>query len=357
MSSEYDGGSNLSAQQIARRLQSVHRTKLYRRTQCLDANQLCLLFYTLNRPDLAEGVRDGTPLPPGGHLIYFTPRTATEALNADGTDTTFTADQPYQRRVWGGGEMVWERGNPLCIGDTALEVTELEDCEVKRDARGEDMLLMTVTRRLENGKGLALTDRRHILLRKTVTNISTGTEEVAQSSTTTGTGPATKEPPRSPESAGEQPMDKATLERSVVGNPRSTRTRSVSLDEVTVFRYSALTFNAHKIHYSTPWAQHIEQYPQLVVQAPLCLTLLLAFWTDCHNGSPKRDPGLETKTKSWSPPKKLTYRMLKPLFVGERCVLTVIDQSPTKASLRTQRDDGTVGMMAEIECFRHPENL
>ncbi|KIW25678.1 uncharacterized protein PV07_08839 [Cladophialophora immunda] len=331
-----DANSSMSTQAVAARLQATHQSKVYKRTQRLDGNQLSLLFYTLNRPNLGDNVRDGTVLPPGAHLIYFTPRTTTNRLNEDGTDSTFTAEPPFQRRIWGGGEMVWERANPLLVGDTVLETTQLETCEVKRDAQGDEMLLLTVARRLENGKGLAVTDRRHVLLRQNATSNSRTTEK----------GPSQSQ--RHPGPSTAQALQQGA-------NPKAL-SRTVRLDEVTVFRYSALTFNSHRIHYSLPWARDVEKYPQLLAQGPLGITLLLDLWGDSR-ATQQSDSDLEDRPQMPTSARKLTYQSMKPLFVNETCNLNMLERGAGMALLWIQKEDGTVGMKAEIECFQLQEKL
>src|SRR4051812_43355602 len=91
------------------------QTKIQR--QVLDGHQLQKLSLTLNRPHLYPGLDitqqpppNGTPLPPGYHLVYFAPASLEAELGADGTDKTFNAPAPFSRRMWAGGRMTWTRG-------------------------------------------------------------------------------------------------------------------------------------------------------------------------------------------------------------------------------------------------------
>ena len=71
------------------------------RKQVLDANQLQLLSITLNRtPSSFNPPPDGTPVPPGYHLVYFTPSIIESELGLDGTDRTVNPLNPYTRRMW-----------------------------------------------------------------------------------------------------------------------------------------------------------------------------------------------------------------------------------------------------------------
>lgn len=152
------------------------------RTQLLDANQLHLLTLTLNRPQLypspnspsapsATTPKDGTPLPPGYHLVYFTPPFLESELGADGTDTSYNPSAPFTRRMWAGGEVHWPRrkedGKPnlLRIGQTVTETTRVISAEPKVVRKtGEEMIVVGVEKRFENEDGVAVVDRRYAFL-------------------------------------------------------------------------------------------------------------------------------------------------------------------------------------------------
>jgi hydroxyacyl-ACP dehydratase HTD2-like protein with hotdog domain len=143
------------------------------RTQLLDANQLHLLTLTLNRPHLypsATTPKDGTPLPPGYHLVYFTPLFLESELGADGTDTSYNPSAPFTRRMWAGGEVRWPRNeagkpNLLRVGQTVTETTRVISAEPKVVRKtGEEMIVVGVEKRFENEDGVAVVDRRYALL-------------------------------------------------------------------------------------------------------------------------------------------------------------------------------------------------
>lgn len=150
------------------------------RTQVLDSNQLQLLSLTLNRPSLFPGSSPlsqssstgstspppGTPLPPGYHLVYFTPAFLESELGADGTDVSYNPDAPFTRRMWAGGELSWSRGadgkpNLLRVGQEVRETTRILSAEPKVIKRtGEEMLVVGVEKEFANDDGVALVDRR-----------------------------------------------------------------------------------------------------------------------------------------------------------------------------------------------------
>lgn len=135
-------------------------------TQLLDANQLQRLSATLSRTELSESLsKDGTPLPAGYHLAYFTPSQIEEELGRDGTDTTFNPPRPFTRRMWAGGEMEWLGGenNRLKVGQTVTETTKLVSAVGKMTKAGEQMVVVGVEKSFRNEDGVALIDRRWVI--------------------------------------------------------------------------------------------------------------------------------------------------------------------------------------------------
>jgi hypothetical protein len=148
------------------------------RTQTLDANQLQLLTLTLNRPSLFPGSPSlsnapnapppDTPVPPGYHLVYFTPDFLEGELGADGTDASYNPESPFTRRMWAGGEVLWPRGadgkpNSLRVGQEVRETTRVLSAEPKVVKKtGEDMIVVGVEKEFSNEHGVAIIDRRWI---------------------------------------------------------------------------------------------------------------------------------------------------------------------------------------------------
>lgn len=133
------------------------------RKQLLDANQLHLLNITLGRSPTSNGPPpDGTPIPPGYHLVYFTPPIAESELGPDGTDRTVNPLRPYTRRMWAGGELKWnqEHSALLRVGQMVQETTRMLSAEPKKLKGGGEMLVVGVEKTFENEKGVALVDRR-----------------------------------------------------------------------------------------------------------------------------------------------------------------------------------------------------
>ncbi|KAJ4328360.1 hypothetical protein N0V84_001231 [Fusarium piperis] len=260
------------------------------RRQLIDANQLQKLALTLGRPnldgtDVSENAPvAGTPVPPGYHLAYFTPNGTEGDLGADGTDRTFNASAPFTRRMWAGGKMQWAEpssGAILRVGDEVEERTRLLAAVPKKSRSAGEMVLVEVEKEFWSPKGLALTDRRSWVFRPEI-DLN-----------------AVKELPKPLENVGRGPSSVKDLATKSEGFT----IRELRWSPVGLFRFSALTFNGHMIHYNEDWTRNVEDHPGLVVHGPLNLINLLNYWRDIHgNGDGPRD---------------ITYRALSPLYAGE----------------------------------------
>jgi 3-methylfumaryl-CoA hydratase len=186
----------------------------------------------------------GDALPPGWQCLYFLPRFPPDGLRPDGSplDTGVIPPMPLPRRMFAGERFRFHR--PLRIGDSVRRETELADIAVKSGGTGT-LVFATVVQRIFTAEGLAIEEERRTVFR----------EEVQP-------GERNQAPRREP-----APAD-TPWRRRIVPDP------------VLLFRFSALTFNSHRIHYDRPWAMEREGYPGLVVHGPLTSTLLIDFARD-----------------------------------------------------------------------------
>jgi hydroxyacyl-ACP dehydratase HTD2-like protein with hotdog domain len=247
------------------------------RKQLFDSNQLHLLNLSLNRTTISnDAPPDGTPIPPGYHLVYFTPSIVEAELGLDGTDRTVNPLRPFTRRMWAGGELEWTRdpSSLLRVGQVVQETTRMRSAEAKMLKSGGEMLVVGVEKTFENQNGVALIDRRNWVFQKEI-----------------GLGEG-KAPPPKPE------------EKDF---PRGDCTRDFLQTPVSLFRFSALTFNAHKIHYSPEWCRAVEGHRDAVVHGPLNLINMLDLWRDS-----------EKEGDAEGVPKSISYRAMSPLYVGEK---------------------------------------
>jgi 3-methylfumaryl-CoA hydratase len=214
---------------------------------------------TVNRSTLPS--LDDTPLPPLWHWLYFleTPLTNTLARDGHVERGGFLPPIELPRRMWAGSRIRFHR--PLRIGEHAERVSSITRIDEKQGRSGQ-LAIVTVEHHIRGESGPAITDEHDIVYRE--------------------------EPrPDAPPPPGKAPPTDAAW--SVAR----------SADPVLLFRYSALTFNSHRIHYDQPYATGVEGYPGLVVHGPLVATLLAE---ECATRYPDRTIAT------------LHVRALRPLF-------------------------------------------
>ncbi|KAL4942051.1 hypothetical protein BDV06DRAFT_193181 [Aspergillus oleicola] len=319
------------------------------RTQTLDANQLRLLSLTLNRPSLfpdsaslsstssasntapATDLEDGTPLPAGYHLVYFTPAFLETELGADGTDTSYNPAHPFTRRMWAGGEVSWPRdsrgrANPLRVGQRVSETTRVLSAEAKTIRKtGEEMVVVGVEKSFGNGEGVAVVDRRNWVFRKALPPPSPSSTSAAQNL-----------PPPNPPSGA--PATSVTT----TSKDGKQHTRTITQTPATLFRFSALTFNPHKIHYSLPWARDVEGHRDIVVHGPLNLISILDLWRDLRAGS-----GSEEDLDRFLP-ERISYRATSPIYAGDEYRVVLNEEDEGKSNVEIITPGGNIGMKAEV---------
>jgi hydroxyacyl-ACP dehydratase HTD2-like protein with hotdog domain len=260
------------------------------RHQLIDANQLQKLALTLGRPALPGRVDvselappAGTPLPPGYHLVYFTPNGVESELGPDGTDVSFNAPAPFTRRMWAGGRMRWPQEGELAlrVGDEAEERTRLIGATPKSSRSAGEMVLVEVEKEIWTPRGLAISDRRSWIFRPQLD-------------------------PSNPPQTPPRPANADVRGPSEVKDQADGR-RHLRWSPTGLFRFSALTFNGHKIHYNEDWTRNVEGHPGEVVHGPLNLINMLDYWRDTRGVA----LGLDL-------PGQVVYRAMSPIYAGEQ---------------------------------------
>ena len=201
------------------------------------AAPLAGLSATLDRDDPPP--RAGAQVPPLGHWLYFLPQARQGELGPDGHPKRggFLPPVPLPRRMWAGGRLAWVPGNPLRVGDAARRISRIESVAHKTGRSGE-MVFVQVRHEVRNDHGPCLSEEHDIVYR-----------------------------------AAAQPGD--PVAPPTPATTTATWQRRIVPDDVLLFRYSALTFNGHRIHYDRRYATGVEGYPGLVVHGPLIAMLLL----------------------------------------------------------------------------------
>lgn len=165
------------------------------------------------------------------------------ALGVDGHAARgeFLPDLPLPRRMWAGGEI--EFLAPIHVGDTVVRLSRVGSVKMKQGRSGS-LCFVQVEHELSTAAGVAIRERQDIVYRE-------AQERLAE-----------PEPPPPPQP---QPQPTSVNDLSWV----------LDTSPVLLFRYSALTFNGHRIHYDQPYATGAEGYEGLVVHGPLQASVLL----------------------------------------------------------------------------------
>ena len=181
----------------------------------------------------------GAPLPELWHWLYFLPHQRQSDIGPDGHGKRggFLPPLPLPRRVWAGGRLQWVAGTPVTVGQTVERRSHILSVTHKAGRSGE-LVFVTVRHELHNPQGLAVCEEHDIVYRAAA-------------------GPGEVAPPPVPAATG------AAWQRDLLADP------------VLLFRYSALTFNGHRIHYDRSYVTGVEGYPGLIVHGPLIATLLV----------------------------------------------------------------------------------
>lgn len=201
----------------------------------ITANQLAGMSATLDRDDPAPV--PGTPLPPGWHWMFFLTRKPMSELGPDGHAKRggFLPPVPLPRRMWAGGRLNFLK--PLTVGETITKLSTIKDVKVKEGKTGR-LVFVLVEHQVSGADGLALVEEHDIVYREAA-------------------GPNDKKPDPKPAPG------QAVWQRTITPDP------------VMLFRYSALTFNGHRIHYDYKYVTEVEGYPGLIFHGPLTATLLM----------------------------------------------------------------------------------
>lgn len=231
--------------------------------------------------------RMGDPLPPLWHWLYFLEAAPMSRVGPDGHGERgeFLPPIALPRRMWAGSRFDFQ-GEPVRIGDTARRVSEIKSIEPKTGSTGS-MVFVTVKHTLSGARGIALIEEHDIVYR-----------EAAKP------GETAREPKPAPTDAA--------VSKAIVPDP------------VLLFRFSALTFNGHRIHYDQPYVTGTEGYPGLIVHGPLMGLLQIEL---ARRSNPDRTPAT------------FEFRALSPTFAG----------APFAVAARREADGSTTTWIANAK--------
>lgn len=177
------------------------------------------------------------PLPPFWEWMYFLPTPKATATGADGHPKKggFLPPVPLPRRMWAAGEARYIKA--LIIGEAAKRISTIEAVDLKEGSSGT-LVFVTVKHEIYQQDSLCISQIQNIVYR-------------------------------------EQPAADAPLPPVISPPSNAQWKKAITPNPVLLFRYSALTFNGHRIHYDRNYCVEEELYPALVVHGPLLVTLLM----------------------------------------------------------------------------------
>ncbi len=260
-----------------------------RREDTISLAPVQMLAATLDRDPTAFS--DGEILPPLYHWLFFPSLTMSADLARDGHERLgeFMPPVPFPRRMFAGARM--EYRGVLRIGQRVERIARIESVRFT-EGRSGPLVFVTVAYELRDAEGLKIVEEQDIAYRP-------------------ATGSKTNTPER----------DNA---------PRSADfSREIVPDERLLFRFSALTFNAHRIHYDLPYAQG-EGYPALVIHGPLTAVLLA---------------DLVIHETGRAALERFSFRARSAFFLGERMTLCG-KYDARSVELAAVAESGVVGLTA-----------
>ena len=215
-----------------------------------------------------------TALPAGWHWLYFNPIEVQSLLGDDGHPKrgSFLPPVALPRRMWAGGRLHWH--GEFQVGASVKKSSEIISV-TRKTGRTGDMVFVTLAHHYTDAtdERKLLTEEHDIVYR----DMPTETEKAALLALAAHI------------QSGEHAFERAGEHRLVV-----------HADAVMLYRYSAATFNGHRIHYDVDYCRQVEGYPGLVVHGPLIATLLLGF--------------IENRVAPGARIKSFEFRALRPTF-------------------------------------------
>jgi 3-methylfumaryl-CoA hydratase len=249
------------------------------------------LAATLDRDDPKP--RRGDELPPLWHWLYFLPTVRQSELGPDGHPKRggFLPPVPLPRRMWAGAR--FEFHQPLRVGESIVRKSTIADVSTK-DSRVGPLIFVLVRHEVAGPAGLALVEEHDIVYREAPSR-------------------AERTPPPTAAPTG------AVWRRDIHAN------------EVMLFRYSALIFVGHRIHYDRRYVTEVEGYPGLVVHGPLIATLLADLL--------RRNSSVALKS--------FRFRAVSPLFDDAPFSVCGTPEPDGRATLWAQSAEGHLAMKAD----------
>lgn len=264
------------------------------RTDCLAIETMQRYEALMDRDPLS--VKSDDVLEPCLHWLYFTPVDQQYTLDVNGhvKKGDFIPPVPLPGRMWAGGKIVFDE--VLMLGEITEKVSTIKSIEEKKGSSGS-LFFITVNNQFQQNDDVAIDEDQHIVY-----------------------------------------MEISSQNRPLVRTNKLDITpewkQYYQTDSIKLFRFSALTYNGHRIHYDEPYAREVEGYPTLVVHGPFLMILLMECFAKQHPG--------RTVTE-------VEYRAVGPMYNGEIITLSGQDNGLNITACRACGPEGNIAMTAEIK--------
>jgi 3-methylfumaryl-CoA hydratase len=222
----------------------------------------------------------GDVLPHLWHWFAFPPKASMEELGEDGHPRMggFMPPLHLKRRMWAGGNLEFHK--PLHVGESLTRVTRIANISEKAGAAG-DIIVISLDHEIHGEDGLAITERQNIVYIEI--------------------------------------PDSYKAPKAIAAPQEVDISEDVATSSPLLMRYSAITFNAHRIHYDLPYTSEVEHYPDLVVHGPLQANLIM-------------DQAIRHRGHA---PTVFSYRGVHPLFLRDALSVQTVKSSEAEWSLCT----------------------
>jgi 3-methylfumaryl-CoA hydratase len=250
------------------------------------------LAQTLNYEDFDP--REGNPLPEIWYWLYFLPIVPMSQVGPDGHPKRggFLPPITLERRMWASGNLTFHQD--LVIGEEIRKTSEILEISEKEGKAGK-LVFVTVKHLIQSPRGVAVEEQQNIVYLH---------------------------------------MPKSFVEPSPNPLPDDLVWKEeYRIDPVLLFRFSALTFNGHRIHYDRKYATEVEQYPGLVVHGPLQALLLM-------ESAKKHNPGKKPAT--------FNFKAVRPIFDFNKLHIGAKSNPDGSHAIYTANTDSNIGMQATV---------
>jgi 3-methylfumaryl-CoA hydratase len=242
-----------------------------------------------------ESVSKGDELTMCSHWAYFTPLHLQSDLTVQGYPRDQDLFPPIEQssRLWLGGRLQFK--NALTVGTPATRYSTIT--EFKKEGADQAKVYLSLQHQISTKGSIAIQEDQHFLYRQ-------------------------------PSEKGAHPTRTEAMDIDPDWE------KSTKPDSILLFRFSALTFNAHRIHYDQDYARNVEGYPNVMVHGPLLLLLALEAFRSTYDGKVLED---------------VEYELRGPVYLGEQIKISGKTSDNYQTELRITGHDNNIALKAKVK--------